>query len=166
MKNQAHVGQVVTVATELSDKVLRKDWPMMRDEAFEHAIRLAAFVGRAMQGDKRDFPEPEEDAPTEVRMQKQYFISFVALRRAIPRSVMLSLSVVGPKLWDFMNVMTEVSGLSVVHVNDGLWFFDMRNRQAGNGGYSHRQFKEHYAAITLDTVIPQFNPEEADDGGW
>lgn len=164
MENQARVGQVVTVATELNDKVLRKDWPMMRDEAFEHAIRLAAFVGRAMQGN--DPQEGDVDVKA-VNPQKQYFISFVALRRAIPRSVMLSLSVVGPKLWDFMNVITEVSGLSVVHVNDGLWFFDMRNRQAGNGGYSHRQFKEHYATITLDTVIPQFNPEEADDNsGW
>jgi hypothetical protein len=150
----------VTVASELNDKVLRRDWLRMRDDSFEHAIRLAAFVGRALKNE----PAAEVDAG---RNQKQYYLSFVALRKALPRTVLCNLVTVGPKLMDFMNVITEVSGLSVIQVNEGLWFFDMRGRNAHHGGYPAREFAQHYASITQESPIPQFwpNDEEADEDG-
>lgn len=154
---KADAPTILTVASELQDEVLRKDWPKMSDDAFEHAIRLAAFVGRAM------CPELEDE---NAETLEQYFVSFVAMRRALPRNVMMNLAIVGPKLWDFMNVITQVSGLSVIQVNDGLWFFDMRNRLEAGGGYVHRKFNEQYATITPETVIPQFVTEPEEGEVW
>lgn len=145
----------VTVESMLNAKALRADWPKMSAYSFEAAVRLAAYVGRAMQS------EPEDE---NAKCQKQYFLSFVALRRALPRNIMMNLVVVGPKLSDFMDVITEVSGLAVVQTNRGLWFFDMRGRVARNGGYPHSEFAKHYATVLPETAISQFKEDEDEDG--
>jgi hypothetical protein len=152
-----------SVASFLQDANLRADWPKMSDRAYGFAVRLAAAVAEEMSAE----PEDETVQPT-----TQFFVPFASMRREVPRTTLNDIVILGPRLMDFMNVITEVSGLAVVHVNDGLWFFDMRKRETHN--VTREYFSKMFARVTDQTVIEQFmidegdtDEDDEDDGaGW
>ena|SRR6185503_19112695 len=137
-----------TVEAVLNDKALRADWPKLPNTMFEDAVRLAAFATRALSADP---------------WAMQYFMSFVMLRRGLSRVTLRNITLVGPKLSDFMDVISEVSGLAVVQRNNGLWFFDMRGRQSRSLGYEARKFGEHFATILPESPIVSLS--DADEDG-
>lgn len=131
---------------------LRADWPKLQDDAFDFAVRLAAVVGNTLTS-KQPEGQPQQD---------QYFIPFHAMRRGATRKVMQDITLMGPKLMDFMNVITEVSGLAVVHVNEGLWFFDLRGRR-NRQHLNEWRFIEKFKLAQDSCPVEQFNPEEDAD---
>lgn len=132
---------------------LRADWPKMQDDSFDFAVRLAAVVGNTLTS------KPPEGQP----QKDQYFVPFAAMRREATRKVMQDITLMGPKLMDFMNVITEVSGLAVVHTNDGLWFFDLRGRLPTSGTLNHLQFTEKFKRVQDSAQVEQFSPEDDAD---
>lgn len=137
----------VTVESQLNCKAFRADFPKMRDESFNAAIKLSAYVSAAMYANS----------------SKQFYISFVALRKVLPMNCIRGLCVVGPKLMDFQSVIQEASGLGVVMVNEGLWFLSMLGRHPVRGEATVTKFVEHFNAVTDKSSIFQFVEDDEDE---
>lgn len=142
--------KTTTIAAQLNDKVFRSDFPRMTNHAFEAALKTASYVSNALSAGNR----------------KQFYISFVALRRVLSMTEVKNLVVVGPKLMDFQSVVQEVSGLGVVMVNEGLWFFNMLGRHPGaRGEFTVKHLTETFGSLTHESTIVQFiaDPDAVDN---
>lgn len=148
--------KTVTIASQSNDKVFRANFPRMTDHAFDAALKTASYVSNALNAIDGN--------------RKQFYISFVALRRVLPMVEIKNLVVVGPKLMDFQSVVQEVCGLGVVMVNEGLWFFNMLGRAPTRGAFTTKHMTDTFAAMTPESTIVQFlddpdaqsNSEESD----